>query len=327
MTTTESDSQRVLAVTLSLRIIDGIHKQNMGPAYHVKYLLEWIKHHIGTENNQILPEDLTNEERVRLAHYLKLQGQFSNPENMSAPAPWKKTAYSYDFYRSLWNTRHRNQNYRFLFGDVREVPKNPTFVKSRPINSKNANSVLLPLEMSRHFIFPRDYKSFESKIDKAVWRGACYQPWRKKFMDIAIRSQLIDAANTARRNTNPAHAGTFLSITQQRNYKCIISLEGNDVASNLKWAMYSNSVVIMPRPKFETWFCEDFLVPDMHYLQLDDDYQNLDQLVETALDDVRLSQAIITNQNAHAEQFTDIQRQYGLGGLVMDRYFELSEPN
>ncbi|ENT7385234.1 hypothetical protein ACXLUW_000800 [Campylobacter coli] len=39
----------------------------------------------------------------------------------------------------------------------------------------------------------------------------------------------------------------FLSKKEQMKYKFIISLEGNDVASNLKWEMNSNSLVLAPQ--------------------------------------------------------------------------------
>jgi len=44
-------------------------------------------------------------------------------------------------------------------------------------------------------------------------------------------------------------------------YKYILSIEGNDVASGLKWQLYSNSVVFMRKPKIVSWAMEDKLIP------------------------------------------------------------------
>ena len=43
-----------------------------------------------------------------------------------------------------------------------------------------------------------------------------------------------------------------------KKHKFILCIEGNDVASNLKWVMSSNSVAVMPKPKFESWFMEKY---------------------------------------------------------------------
>jgi hypothetical protein len=40
-----------------------------------------------------------------------------------------------------------------------------------------------------------------------------------------------------------------ISIYDHLKYRYIMSLEGNDVASNLKWIMSSNSIAVTPRAK------------------------------------------------------------------------------
>lgn len=39
-------------------------------------------------------------------------------------------------------------------------------------------------------------------------------------------------------------------------YKYLLSIEGNDIASGLKWMLLSNSVVFMARPEHESWAME-----------------------------------------------------------------------
>ena len=60
---------------------------------------------------------------------------------------------------------------------------------------------------------------------------------------------------------------TFLSLFFQvfRSF-----LSGNDVATNLKWLMAQNSVVLMPTPLKESWLMEGLLRPWVHYVPLDD---------------------------------------------------------
>ena len=57
-----------------------------------------------------------------------------------------------------------------------------------------------------------------------------------------------------------------LSRLELLGYRYLLSIEGNDVASNLKWLMGHNSVVVMPRPTVETWLLEGLLRPYVHYV-------------------------------------------------------------
>jgi len=47
-------------------------------------------------------------------------------------------------------------------------------------------------------------------------------------------------------------------------YKVVIVLEGNNVASGLKWALASNSVLVMPPPTIASWAMEELLEPWVH---------------------------------------------------------------
>ena len=64
----------------------------------------------------------------------------------------------------------------------------------------------------------------------------------------------------------------FMSIYYQLNYKFIFCLEGKCISTNLFWAMSSNSVCIMPKPKYESWFMEGKLKDGVHYIEIKDDF-------------------------------------------------------
>jgi hypothetical protein len=75
-----------------------------------------------------------------------------------------------------------------------------------------------------------------------------------------------------------------LSMQAQLRYKAIIMLEGNDVASGLKWALLSNSVVIMRKPNVTSWAMEELLEPWVHYIPLDVDLLDIVEKVQWVLD-------------------------------------------
>jgi hypothetical protein len=72
------------------------------------------------------------------------------------------------------------------------------------------------------------------------------------------------------------------SLHDMNRYKYLLSIEGNDVASGLKWMLYSNSVVFMARPTVATWAMEDLLIPFVHYIPVANDYSNLLAMVHWA---------------------------------------------
>ena len=82
-----------------------------------------------------------------------------------------------------------------------------------------------------------------------------------------------------------------------RQFRYLLVLEGNDFASGLKWALASDSVVVMPPPTTESWLGEGLLRPYEHYVPLEspaDASQTMNWLHSHA-DRV---QAIIENANA-----------------------------
>src|SRR5690606_29582030 len=94
---------------------------------------------------------------------------------------------------------------------------------------------------------------------------------------------------------NPHWLTEKLSIDAHLDYKFILALEGNDVATNLKWVMSSNSLAVMPIPKFETWFMESTLIPDFHYVCIKDDYSDLEEKLKHYIQHPNEALKIIAN--------------------------------
>ena len=66
-----------------------------------------------------------------------------------------------------------------------------------------------------------------------------------------------------------------MSLAQLLEHRYLISVEGNDVATNLKWVLYSNSTPFMPPPTTCSWLMEDQLQPWVHYVPLQPDFSDL----------------------------------------------------
>jgi hypothetical protein len=103
-------------------------------------------------------------------------------------------------------------------------------------------------------------------------------------------STLVDAKLTTTRNRLPEVLGGVelvtpkTSIKYQMEFKGLIMLEGNDVASGLKWALLSQSVVLMSKPKHTSWAMEERLEPWVHYVPLNDMATDVEEKVQWIID-------------------------------------------
>lgn len=220
--------------------------------------------------------------------------------------------------------------WEFTPGDNVVCHDTPTIVKSRPIGS--ANDVLLKLNRVRHFIFLRDRVGWDDKIPMAIFRGRIgKQPRRLEFVRRFSDSLLVDSASIdSPEGVRPEWVRPKISLYDHFRYRYIVCLEGNDVASNLKWAMHSSSVVIMPRPRFETWYMEGRLQPGVHYIEIRDDYSDLEEKVDYYNRHQDEARKISANARKWAGQFTDSRLERQLGVAVMHNYLvrtgQLDEP-
>ncbi len=219
-------------------------------------------------------------------------------------------------------TRYFNKDLKanFLFGDVSHAEPVPTIQKSRPVTN-NENAVLLKLDKKRHFVFVKDRIAFADKRDILMGRGGITQPHRIKFMEMYFNDPLCDLGQVNLKGGNPKWIKPGISVFQHLKYKFILSLEGNDVATNLKWIMSSNSIAVMPRPKYETWFMEGRLIPNHHYICIKDDYTDLHQQLEYYISHPQKAGEIISNANAYTKQFLNKQQEDLIALLVLQKYF------
>lgn len=138
-----------------------------------------------------------------------------------------------------------------------------------------------------------------SKLNKAVWRGKlsgdvegdtfdqrCASNARCRLVKKAAQSlDKIDIGVTQQRqelrlDDEILHlVKSPLSIEEQLKYKIIIVAEGDGYATSLTWALYSNSVVIMPKPSKTSYIMEEKLEPWIHYIPCRDDFEDLEKKI------------------------------------------------
>lgn len=211
----------------------------------------------------------------------------------------------------------------YLFGDVTTILTAPTVVKSRPIFSKNENSIVLKLDKLRHFRWIPDPIPFREKKTSAVWRGTPLTEQRKHFVRKFYNHPLFDIGHS-RQMVDELPPKSSLTRNEQTEYKFFVSIEGNDVATNLKWAMASNMLVMSPLLRYETWFMEGRLQPGKHFVPLKDDFSDLEEKVDYYASHPEDAEEIIRNAHAWIDLFTDPLKESIISTRVLEKYFRLS---
>ena len=237
----------------------------------------------------------------------------------------KHTTYFFDLYK-LFSFFDNKKKLDFIFGDITKAQKIPTIVKSRPIINSD-DSIILNLNKVRHFHFINDHKKFIDKKNKAVWRGyGENSKARQYFLKNYHHISMFNIGQTGPVLDAP-WVKNFMPISKQLDYKFIFCIEGVDTATSIKWVMSSNSVCVMPKPKYETWFMEGALQPDVHYIEISDDFSNAEQKIKYFIEHPNKVLKIIENAQAHVEQFKHAKREKLISLMVLDKYFSLSGQN
>ena len=265
----------------------------------------------------------------RVDYYNKVQHPFNveRHQNFSEVGSFKRTggsAYYFDLLKVI-KCFPPSSSFNYINGDVVDIPLSPSFLKSRPIEGNNANSVLLKLNAVRHYLFVDDLTPFSQKKDAIVWRGTGFRPNRRALLQTHFDNPRCNIGRVDEQDEDQLHfILPKLTIEEQLKYKFILSLEGMDVATNLKWIMSSNSLCFTPRLRYETWFMEGKLKAGVHFVEVKDDFSDLTEKMDYYLEHPEEAEAIIKNANSWVEQFKDKKRETLISLLVAKKYFELS---
>lgn len=139
-----------------------------------------------------------------------------------------------------------------------------------------------------------------------------------------IDHPMCDIGQINKDAADPRFIKPYVPMEEQLDYKFIASIEGHDVATNLKWVMSSNSVAVMPRPRIESWFMEGKLIPDYHYIEIKPDYSDLIEKLEYYIAHPEKAEAIIEHAHAYVDEFRDRERELLIARLTAARYFRLT---
>ena len=278
----------------------------------------------------------------RVKYYLKTTGNFEVSKKSKNSSELlcnqisknKQNSHFIDFYLLLKFFNRKNKvDFVYSTKDyidsavAKQHPSYPTFVKSRPIYSDNQNSILLKLNQIKLFHFIYDTKKFENKKNQAVWRGDIRNnSQRKYFVKNFYKIPLFDIGQTSPKENVP-WMKSFMTIKDQLDYKFIFCLEGKCISTNLYWAMSSNSVCVMPKPKYESWFMEGKLEDEVHYIEVKDDFSDAREKIEFYINNNDKCLEIIDNAQKFVKQFKNAKQERLIQLLILKQYFKSTGQN
>jgi hypothetical protein len=192
--------------------------------------------------------------------------------------------------------------------------------RPRQSGTKKLPAIVWQLKSKRHFGPLKHVKRYDilwdQKLNQAIFRGGptgsppaafwnaktqrdrCLAMERCRLVLLSGNSTLLDTGLNgiySRMNSTidgVQLVGKKLSMKDQLRYKAIIMIEGNDVATGLKWALMSNSVLMIPPPTLTTWAMEELLEPWVHYVPLDASLSDTEEKMQWVLDHDREAQEI-----------------------------------
>lgn len=301
--------------------------------------IDFYKGHILRENKEF------NLTKYRFGNtninYNNLSIKFYNNINDLVNSSKHEKLYTVPIYKILSSLKYTNKPFLLSVGDIWSPTINkpidiPLFTKNRFSDDKKDCSVILrSLNFRRHWELyynkPKDIP-FEKKRDILYWRGVTtgspekpanrfklVEKWfnRRSYIDIGF-TEIVQG----RYKWGNYLAGRKVWPTEFLNNKYLLSVEGNDKDSGLNWKLNSNSLVLMTKPRYQSWLMESKLIPGFHYVLLKDDFSDLDEKILWCNSNQEACKFIIKNANNYMKQFSNPSVEYIIEKELINSYFK-----
>lgn len=227
------------------------------------------------------------------------------------------------FDRFEMDERFKTATYPLFYGETGSTDRVPVMRKSR--RSDDSTSAIYNFRTLR-LTYPcyeaiRSDIAWREKNQNVIWRGATTgQEQRADLVKKYFDKYDVGFSSIKQKPEFANYKKSSVSIKDQLKYKFIISLEGNDVASNLRWILSSNSVPIMKKPCWQSWIMEERLQPNIHYLELNDDLSNLEEILSWSAENDDLCYAIAQNGKNYMSLFLDEENDLLVQKLLLEEF-------
>ncbi|MCP9889168.1 hypothetical protein KBY96_14700, partial [Cyanobium sp. ATX 6A2] len=184
---------------------------------------------------------------------------------------------------------------------------------------------------------------WSSKTDTVFWRGATTGKWNRTIspdprsarcnlahllrstslenVDIGF-SKIVQGADSIFKSIdlkvrNESIFKPAVPISEHLKHKYVLSLEGNDIATNLKWVLASSSVPLMPIPSCESWGMEFLLKPWQHFVPICHDLSDLEIKISWCRDNDKFAQEIGVEGRRYMRMFLNPNKESKIESAVI----------
>lgn len=220
----------------------------------------------------------------------------------------------------------------FCCGDKPYCGSNfPVITKTRDTFNLESKGVIGNLNSGRHWDIFHEEPKWEDKVPSIYWRGAdtghnlhlnprvdFVQEFFGKF-DVGFS----DYSQNQKQKCYLYKKEWLLGFSSRADFlahKYLPIIDGNDKSSSLNWALYSNSVPIMPKPRYHSWTCEKHLLSNVHYIEVKRDFSDLEEKVEWLKDNDKKAKEIAENGKEFIiKNFTDMEQEREIEKALLDK--------
>ena len=239
---------------------------------------------------------------------------------------------------SVFKSNYSNKYFSLLWGDnTKKCDDLPFLCKVRLIEQPGTR-VLMRFNYNRHWGFVdtvrkiRNYDNFKNKKSIIHWRGSTTgwekEPQRHIAVSKYYNNNVCDIAYQyvcqGFKLENPDYCKRKKTTPQEMlKNKYVLSIDGNDKASDINWKLASDSLVFMSQPKYESWLMETKLEPWVHYVPVEKDYSDLIEKYHWAEKNQDKCVQIIKNANLFMDSnFGDMKKEKEIEHLVLKYYLD-----
>lgn len=228
---------------------------------------------------------------------------------------------------------HTNKPFWIHVGD-RPYLKQPKklLIKIRDNHNNNSSGIIANLNSSRHWgycgiIHKLDYQ-WADKKSEPFWRGVTTgididdRPYSRADL-VKDYYDIYDVAFSQIHRKRHEHLSIYnkgmSSIDKILQYKYVICIDGNDKSSSLNWLLLSNSIPIMPKPRFHSWLCEPWLKGGVHYVEVKEDFSDIvDKLEWCKLHDEKCQEISKNGRDFILRNFGNIEKEMNIEKTLVD---------
>jgi len=170
---------------------------------------------------------------------------------------------------------------------------------------------------------------WEDKLKMCIWRGTLSYGYQYNFFDTSNKFDL-NQRNYFAKLHKEGHfkkvnfEQVFSSITDQIKYKYILDIDGytNTWDANV-WKLYSGSIVLKVKSTWKQWYYDE-LKEWVHYVPVENDLSNLNEMIEWCDNNENKCLEIIKNAREFVIKYFDINFVNNRTIETINKYFEIT---